>query len=227
MVAESTLGGVAASLLHLVRHGEVHNPGEVLYGRIEGFGLSELGVRMADAAAASIAQRPVSALYASPLQRAQESAAPFVERFGVQLHTDPRLIEPWNRFEGGAVNVGPALLRRPATWPWLVNPWKPSWGEPYREVAARMIAAIDAAWDAASGGDVVMVSHQLPIAMVQRAVAGLPLHHDPRARRCSLSSITTLMRNPDAAAGAPRYTEVSYREPAADLLAASVDRGAV
>lgn len=218
---------MAASLLHLVRHGEVHNPRGVLYGRLEGFGLSELGHRMADAAAASVGQRPVSALYASPLQRAQESAAPFVERFAQDIRTDDRLIEPWNRFEGGKLATGRSLLSRPTQWAWLVNPWKPSWGEPYRDVAARMIAAIDAAWDAASGGDVVMVSHQLPIAMVQRAVAGLPLHHDPRTRRCSLSSVTTLLRNPDAAAGAPRYTEVSYREPAADLLTGSVDRGAV
>ena len=218
---------MAASLLHLIRHGEVHNPRGVLYGRIDGFGLSELGRRMADAAAASFAGRPITALYASPLQRAQESAAPFAERFGRDLQTDDRLIEPWNRFEGGKLVVGRSLLTRPAQWPWLVNPWKPSWGEPYREVATRMIAAIDAAWDGASGGDVVMVSHQLPIVMVQRAVTGRPLHHDPRARRCSLSSVTTLLRNPNAAAGAPRYTEVSYREPAAELLANAIDTGAV
>lgn len=217
---------MAASLLHLVRHGEVHNPRGVLYGRLEGFGLSELGHQMADAAALSLSDRPVSALYASPLQRAQESVAPFVQRLGLDLGTEDRLIEPWNRFEGGRLDFGPSLARRPAQWPWLVNPWRPSWGEPYRQIAARMIAAIDAAWDAASTGDVVMVSHQLPIVMVQRAVAGRPLHHDPRARRCALSSVTTLLRNPDAA-GAPRYTEVAYREPAADLLARAVDRGAV
>ncbi len=218
---------MAASLLHLVRHGEVHNPRGVLYGRLDGFGLSELGHRMAVATAASLADRPVTALYASPLQRAQESAAPFAERFDRSIRTDDRLIEPWNRFEGGKLAVGRSLLSRPAQWAWLVNPWKPSWGEPYKEVAARMIAAIDAAWDAASGGDVVMVSHQLPIVMIQRAVTGWPLHHDPRARRCSLSSVTTLLRNPDAAVGAPRYTEVSYGEPAAELLANSIDTGAV
>ena len=214
-----------ASLIHLVRHGEVHNPTGVLYGRIEGFHLSELGHRMADAAAASLEGRNVSALYASPLQRAQESAAPFAARFGLDARTDDRLIEPWNNFEGGSMALS-RLLREPMKWGWMRNPWKPSWGEPYFQVAGRMIAAMDDAW-ARADAEVVMVSHQLPIVMVQRAVAGRHLHHDPRKRRCSLSSITTFARRADVESGQPRYVEVDYQEPAADLLADAIDRGAV
>lgn len=218
---------VSASLIHLVRHGEVHNPDGILYGRIPGYHLSELGSRMAAAAAASMALRPVAALYSSPLQRAQESASSWAAGFRLDVHTDDRLIEPWNRFEGDKSDFGLSLLKRPLTWPWLVNPFRPSWGEPYVEIASRMIAAMDQAWAAADDGEVVLVGHQLPIVMVQRAVAGRHLFHDPRQRRCSLSSITTFARRESAASGEPRYVEVDYQEPAAELLAQAKDEGAV
>ena len=217
---------MTASLIHLVRHGEVHNPEGVLYGRIPGFHLSELGRTMAASAAAHLGGRPVAALYSSPLQRAQESAQPFADAFGLEIATDDRLIEPHNRFEGGALEFGPSLLLHPRTWPWIYNPYRPSGGEPFVEVAARMIAAMDAAWDA-TDGEAVMVSHQMPIVMAQRAVAGKHLWHDPRKRRCSLSSVTTFARIEDAAPGAPRYREVDYQEPAAALLSRAVDTGAV
>ncbi|MCU1586206.1 MAG: histidine phosphatase family protein [Microbacteriaceae bacterium] len=176
---------------------------------------------MADAVAAELEGHPVSALYASPLLRAQESAKPWAERFDVDIVTDDRLIEPFNRFEGEKFEFGPAVLTKPRVWPWVINPWKPSWGEPYVSVAARMLAAIDDAWAAADGGEVVMVSHQMPIVMVQRSVAGQKLFHDPRKRRCHLSSITTLQKQGD------RFVEVGYQDPSAELLAKSIDTGAV
>lgn len=212
---------VAASLIHLVRHGEVHNPQGILYGRLPGYHLSELGQRMAAAAASELSGHPITALYASPLLRAQESAAPFAKDFALDLVTDERLIEPTNRFEGGTFEFGPAVFAKPKIWPWIINPWKPSWGEPYVTVVARMLAAIEDGWSHADGGEVVMVSHQMPIVMVQRSLAGKKLFHDPRQRRCSLSSITTLRRDGDG------FVEVGYAEPAADLLAEAIDRGAV
>lgn len=216
-----------ASLLHLVRHGEVHNPEGILYGRLDGYHLSDLGHTMADAAAEQFAGRPISALYASPLLRAQESAEPWSERFGLEITTEPRIIEPTNRFEGETFEFGPGILTRPRSWPWVVNPFRPSWGEPFTQVAKRMIAAIDDAWDAADDGEVVMVSHQMPIVMVQRAVAGQHLWHDPRQRRCALSSVTTLVRLQNPAPGSPRYMELRYRSLDTALLAGSVDTGAV
>ena len=74
-----------AHLVHLVRHGEVENPDGVLYGRIEGFGLSVRGHRMAQLAAESLAGHDIRAIAASPLQRTRESAAPWVAAFGVDL----------------------------------------------------------------------------------------------------------------------------------------------
>ena len=219
---------MVASQVHLVRHGEVYNPDGILYGRIPGYHLSELGRRMAAAAAESLTgsgamkdRRPVTRLIASPLQRAQESAEPWAAAFGLPIETDERLIEPHNRFEGKKFEFGPQVLTKPETWPWIINPFRPSWGEAYASIAKRMLAAIEDAWRSTPEGDVVLVSHQLPICMVQRFLDGRHLFHDPRNRRCSLSSITTLARSGES------FTEVDYQDPAAALAAQAIDRGAV
>ncbi|MEJ1230555.1 MAG: histidine phosphatase family protein [Galbitalea sp.] len=213
-----------ASLIHLVRHGEVFNPDRVLYGRIPGFGLSELGRRMAQTAADSKVGRPITRLYASPLQRTQESAAPWSTDFGLSVITDERLIEPWNDFEGTA-GFGAKALRDPRLWPKLRNPFRPSWGEPYAAIAARMLAVIEDAWRATESGEVVLVSHQLPIWMVHRELTGARLFHDPRKRRCALSSVTTLVA--DASGTGVGFVEVDYQDPAAALQASAIDLGAV
>lgn len=176
---------------------------------------------MATAAADQLAGHPISALYASPLLRAQQSAAPWSEKFGLDIVTEDRVIEPFNRFEGEKFEFGPAVLTKLRIWPWIYNPLRPSWGEPYVSVVARMLAAIDAAWNTADDGEVVLVSHQMPIVMVQRSLAGQRLFHDPRQRRCSLSSITTLKKVDGA------FVEVGYTQPGSDLLAGSIDNGAV
>jgi broad specificity phosphatase PhoE len=211
---------VPADLIHLVRHGEVFNPDRVLYGRIPGFGLSELGQRMATAASDSLAGHPVTRLVSSPLQRTIESSQPWVDRFGLDVHLDERIIEPTNRFEGGRFRF-PQTLLRPEVWPWIRNPTIPSWGEPFADIAMRMLAAIEDHWERTESGELVMVSHQSPIWIAHRALAGDRLFHNPGRRRCSLSSITTLAREGD------HFVEVAYREPAAALLAGAVDAGAV
>lgn len=212
---------MAATLIHLVRHGEVHNPEGILYGRLPGFHLSELGARMAAAAADALAGHPITGLFASPLLRTQESATPWADGFDLPIQTDQRLIEPTNRFEGKNYEFGPGILLRPRVWPWVINPWRPSWGEPYTSVAARMLSVIAHAHDSVETGEVVLVSHQMPIVMVQRSLAGLKLLHDPRKRRCHLSSITTLEKQGD------RFVQVGYLDPAAELLTEAVDSGAV
>jgi broad specificity phosphatase PhoE len=214
---------VVANQVHLVRHGEVYNPDRVLYGRLPGFGLSELGLRMAETAAADLVARgrPVVRVVASPLQRAQESAGPVATAFGVPVETDERVIEPTNHFEGKRMRGADGALRDPRNWPFLLNPLQPSWGEPFRAVAGRMLAAIDDAFSSVDDGDVVLVSHQLPIWMVHRALARQQLAHDPRKRRCDLSSITTLSLRGSG------ITEVAYANPAAALQTGATDVGAV
>ena len=206
-----------------MRHGEVFNPERVLYGRLPGFTLSDLGRQMAEAAAADLVDRgrPVARVIASPLQRTQESAAPILAGFGLPIHLDERLIEPVNRFEGKRMRGPGGALRDPRNWPSLLNPARPSWGEPFKSISARMLAAIDDAFHSVDDGDVVLVSHQLPIWMVHRSLAGERLAHDPRKRRCDLSSITTLTLRGNMPA------EVGYTSPAADLLVPANDVGAV
>jgi len=204
-----------------VRHGEVHNPDHILYGRLDGYHLSELGHRMAAAAAESMSGAPVTRLYASPLLRAQESAQPWAELFGLPIETEPRIIEPTNKFEGGPNAFGAGLLLKPKYWPWIVNPLRPSWGEPFADIARRVRAAMDDAWQSADGGEVVMVSHQSPIWMATRSINNLRLPHHPGKRRCRLSSITSFERQGGV------WREVDYQDPAQELLAASTDLGAV
>jgi len=217
---------VPADLIHLVRHGEVFNPTGVLYGRLPDFHLSELGRRMAQAAADSMAGRPIASVTASPLLRTRESAEPWTTAFHLTLQLDDRLIEPSNKFEG--VNIRRAIRANPLLARRLINPWKPSWGENFVSIAARMMAAVADVHASVDRGEVVLVSHQLPIWMVARTVQGKPLATDPRRRRCTLSSITTVAWDPRAGRnGDGAFTEVDYQEPAAALLAESIDLGAV
>ncbi|MBN9185827.1 histidine phosphatase family protein [Microbacterium sp.] len=207
-----------ADRLHLVRHGEVHNPRRVLYGRLPGYRLSAAGRRMARQAADYVhgLERPITALVCSPLERTRESAEPFTELFGIEPVVDDRVIEPTNVFEGRRMR---RALLNPLNWRHLRQPSRPSWGEPYAEVIARMDAAMTDAWTRAESGDVVVVSHQLPIWVTHLAIAGEPAKHDPRKRRCALSSVTSFERRDD------HWVEVGYAEPA--VTSGAVDVGAV
>jgi broad specificity phosphatase PhoE len=196
-----------STIIHLLRHGEVDNPSGVIYGRLPGYHLSANGRQMADAAADYFAERPVAALFASPLERAQETARPVAERLGLEIVTDGRLIEPWNHFEGLVFGVGDGALRKPRHWRHLVNPFQPSWGEPYDRVVARVFAVIERARLAAEGREAVCVSHQLPIWVTRRSAEERRLWHDPRRRECALGSVTSF------AFTGERLTGISYVVP--------------
>lgn len=207
---------MVATTVHLMRHGEVHNPEGVLYGRLPGYRLSERGQEMARVVAAYLAddnrRRDVVAVTASPLQRAQETAAPIAGAFGLEVGTDPRLIEAGNHFEGMKFGVGDGSLRHPQHWPYLRNPFRPSWGEPYTEQAARMFEAVASARALARGHEAVLVSHQLPVWVTRLSAEHRRLWHDPRKRQCALASLTSLTFDDD------RLVGISYAEPAAHLL---------
>jgi broad specificity phosphatase PhoE len=209
-----------ADRIHLIRHGEVHNPGGVLYGRLPEFRLSERGHQMAELAAKDLVaqERKVGAIYSSPLLRTRESAGHVQQAFSLTPTPDERLIEPFNIFEGRKLTAGHILIR-PHLYFHLRKPSQPSWGEPFESIAARMLEAMEDAWQNTQVGDAVLVSHQLPIVTVHRKLAGLKLSHNPKQRRCALSSITSFERQGDG------FVEVDYRDPAAKLGA--IDRGAV
>ena len=201
--------------VHVLRHGEVHNPDKILYGRLPDFHLSELGRQMALAGAQALADHDVTHVVASPLERAQETAEPFAKQFGLDIGSDIRLIESANFFEGKKVSVGDGAFTNPRNWWVLRDPITPSWGEAYLVIAQRMFAAVQAARVAAEGHEAVCVSHQLPIWTLRRYVEKKRLWHDPRKRQCGLASLTSIRFE-----GA-RVVGVDYSEPAAHLVALS------
>ncbi|MDH6698582.1 histidine phosphatase family protein [Streptomyces sp. MAA16] len=208
------------TVVHVMRHGEVANPDGVLYGRLPGYHLSDLGRRMAERVAEHLASRDVTRVVASPLERAQETATPIAKAHGLDLGTDARLIEAENVFQGKTFGVGDGALRRPENWKHLVNPFRPSWGEPYVDQVVRMTGALEAARDAARGHEAVLVSHQLPIWIVRSYVERRRLWHDPRKRQCTLASLTTFTYEGD------RIVSVGYSEPARDLVPVHLLAGA-
>jgi broad specificity phosphatase PhoE len=200
------------SVVHLLRHGEVHNPEGVLYGRLPGYRLSERGEQMAEMAAEALAGHDIAAVIASPMERAQQTADPIARVHGTSIITEPLAIEADNVFEGQRVSVGDGVLKQPRTWRHLWNPFQPSWGEPYDDVAARMREAIENARHSADGREAVLVSHQLPIWIARLDAEGRRLWHDPRSRQCTLASLTSLTFEGD------RLMSIAYTEPARALL---------
>jgi len=201
------------TIVHLMRHGEVHNPHGVLYGRRPGYHLSDLGRKMAEKVGDSVKDRDIIHLRVSPLESAQETAQPLAALRGLDVVTDERVIESTNVFEGAGFGPSAGTLRSPKAWRHLWNPFKPSWGEPYKEVASRMMAAVEDARDAARGHEAVIVSHQLPIWSARLAAEKKRVYaHDPRRRQCTLCSLTSLHFVDDTLA------KVTYSEPAGDLI---------
>jgi len=200
------------TVIHLLRHGEVHNPGKILYGRLPGYVLSDLGHEMAQRAAHVLAHRDIATVISSPLERAQQTATPIASLHKLEIASDSNLIEADNVFEGQRVSVGDGVLRNPKTWRHLYNPLRPSWGEPYKQVAHRMQQAVADARAVARGREAVLVSHQLPIWICRLAFESRRFAHDPRRRQCSLASLTSLTFDGD------KLSAVVYTEPSADLL---------
>ena len=201
------------TIVHLLRHGEVFNPTGVLYGRRDGYHLSELGQQMAQRVADVIGDRDIVHMRSSPLERAQETGAPLAQRLGLTPEIDPRIIESGNVFEGLSFREGAmTIVKRPHLWRYLYNPFRPSWGEPYDEIAGRMMAAVHDARDAARGHEAVIVSHQLPIWTTRLFLEKRSYVHHPKSRQCTLCSLTSLHFADDL------LVRVSYSEPAGDLI---------
>ena len=188
------------TIVHLLRHGEVHNPEGVLYGRRDGYHLSELGRQMAQRVADD-----ASATATSSTSRPRRSSGPRRPRapLAAARGLDDRHRRAGDRVDqrlrGQAVRRRrrrAAQARRPGAHLW--NPFKPSWGEPYKEVVARMMAAVHDARDAARGHEAVIVSHQLPIWITRLHVEKRSFLHDPRKRQCTLCSLTSLHFDGDA-----------------------------
>nr|WP_300148444.1 histidine phosphatase family protein [Propionicimonas sp.] len=206
-------------VVHVVRHGQVHNPDGVLYGRAPGYGLSDLGRQMAERLGEYFADAPLVHLVSSPLQRAQETMAPIAARHpDLEVHIDDRVIEAANVFEGKSFGKRNEILLRPSSWWSLRNPLRPSWGEAYTSIVARMRTALADAASHAIDGEALIVSHELPIWMARSWAERRPLVHDPRRRQARLASVTTFTYS------GTHLVRVDYAEPCADLVPPKVKK---
>lgn len=177
--------------LYLVRHGEVHNPERLRYGRLPGYALSDQGRREVLACASWILSRqtPIAAIVASPLERAVETAHILREALEATcpVREDARLIEAQSRFDG--------LRYRDDFWGHARRWFERGYAdEAPSSVATRMREALDAIGSEARGAT-IFVSHQLPIQYVRLALArDATVRGWHRRPKCETASATVLSR---------------------------------
>lgn len=207
--------------VHLVRHGEVFNPDRVLYERIPGFHLSERGFRMAHATGQFLARhaetaRP-AAVFSSPLDRTLDTVGAICEEIGWDVNslmTDPRLIEARNEFRGKRIGHGEGALWKNGNWKLVLNLWRPSWGESYKEIAARMQDFVYEKVDEYPGQHVIAVSHESPIWSFRHLLETGHPEHNMLLRKTALASVTSFTFE----VGTHNLVSIQYADPAADVL---------
>lgn len=158
-----------------IRHGEVLNPDGVIYAGLPGFGLSELGRRQARAVGQALRGVPVTALYASPLDRAIETARLIGEITGAEVVPDERLHEwrHWHQFAGTTWEE----LRTKGREAWdayQADPGSVTSGESLAELADRAESWLSDAAAAHPSGLVVAVSHLEPLRALLLRKLGRP-----------------------------------------------------
>lgn len=185
-----------ATTLHLVRHGEVENPKGVIYGRLPGYHLSERGRAQAKLSAERLSDADIAAIWASPLERAQETATAIAEPHGLKLVTDARLIESDTTLETFGRTITTfmrSMVGSPRHWWQMRNPLRPSWGEAYSAIQKRMLEAIDEALAANEGREVVVVSHQSPVRLARAALVKSRVPAWIQFAPCHTGSVSTLV----------------------------------
>jgi broad specificity phosphatase PhoE len=192
------------AVIHLIRHGQVENPKGVIYGRLPGYHLSELGRQQAEAAADHLAAADLGAVWVSPLERAQETALAIASSHELEVVTDARLTESANTLEGFSRALV-KIFSDPRRWWYFRNPLRPTWGESFAEIRARMLAAIDDAVTDAGGREVAVISHQTPVLVARAAL--LRSRRPPLAGlvACETGSITTVVVNENGSASATYF----------------------
>jgi probable phosphoglycerate mutase len=186
-------------LVLLVRHGQTPTTGKVLPGRAPGLPLADQGREQADAAAERIgALTKVSAVYASPLERTRETAAPIAKRLGLKTVVDRGLLEcdfgEWTGKELKALSKLPewsGVQRHPSGFRF-------PGGESFPEMQARMAGTLAKLRDRHPGETIVAVSHADPIKAAVAEAVGTPLDLFQRIviSPCSVTAIAFGMTGP-------------------------------
>jgi broad specificity phosphatase PhoE len=197
------------TLVHLVRHAEVHNPKNIWYGRLDGFPLSERGLRQAAQLGEWFKGKAVEAVYTSPLERALQTAAEIAGHHDLEVVSEPDIIESITRLEGKPGDL--RLFLNPLRIFYFINPFRPSWGERFSVTRERMVRAVEKMRVNHSGGEAVAVSHMTPI-----QVARLAMENDstPAWRQtvpAGRASVTTLIFDGD------EFVEATYTPVGSDV----------
>ncbi|MFU0549278.1 histidine phosphatase family protein [Gardnerella piotii] len=205
-----------ATTIHFVRHGEVENPNHVLYERLPGFHLSSRGLKMARATAKYIAtvpqMRTISAIYSSPLERTQETAQQIASALQIgPIILDNRLIEAENNFRGKRIGYGEGALWKNNNWKLVSNLWKPSWGESYKSIAARVGDFAREQVKNHPGEQIVAVTHESPIWSYRHLLETGHAEHNMLLRKTALASITSITYD----CANMNVLSITYMDPAA------------
>lgn len=186
-----------AALVHLVRHGEVTNPDNIVYGTLPNFGLSTLGVEQARKVGRYLGPRAVVAIWSSPLERSLRTAEEIAARSGVPVRVDTDLTEwetidrwsghPWRELHSRFPGELEAYLEHPSNLDFAK--------ETLGELADRMAAVARRLDEEHPHGDVVIVSHQDPIQAARLRLVGSTLDglHDEKP---SHGAVITLRPGP-------------------------------
>jgi broad specificity phosphatase PhoE len=191
---------MSKTVVHLLRHGEVFNTQKVIYERLPNFHLSDTGYKMAEEVSEflqnSIKINP-DIIYSSPMLRTIETVTPFANAVNMEIIEDDRLLESTSKFAGQRIGHGDASLLHISTYQKLYNPFAPSWGESYVNIATRMRDIIKEKINEHPDQEILMVSHQTPICITRRNFEGKSLAHNPGRRICGLASLTSLVFDTD------------------------------
>jgi len=155
----------------LARHGEVHNPTNVLYGRMPRMRLTPEGHRQARALADFLAPREVAAVYSSPMLRARLTARSIAagQRVAARVRIDARLQEIRSGWQGAPLTALEAI-----DWDLYAHP-RGDDDESLGVIRDRMLRWVDHVLRRHAGGEVVGVSHGDPILILAGTLRGLPL----------------------------------------------------
>ena len=167
--------------------------------------LSERGIRQAAAVRYYFEDRPLAAIYSSPLERAMQTARAIAEPHRIEPIEELDIIESETRLQGKPGDG--RLFRNPLNLRHFINPYKPSWGESYSSIAARMIRAVERMHKEHAGKEVVAVSHMTPIIVARLRIEGRRTHPWRSRVACARASITSLEFEDDKFLGS-RYRDL-------------------
>jgi broad specificity phosphatase PhoE len=159
--------------LHLVRHGEVHNPDDILYGRMPRFRLSERGREQARAAADYLAKQSIAGLYSSPLLRARQTARIIGDRVALPVRQSKYLIEIYSPYQGRTHAELEAMG-------WNIYEGIPAGYDQPADILARLQAFTRRIRKAHPGEAVVAVTHGDIVLHAQLWARGMDLTHANR-----------------------------------------------